>query len=776
MADFKLSAQLVGHESDVRDLVFPSPDLVLSASRDHTVRAWRRSSTNPPSFEPTIANQIHEYVNSVTFVPISSEYPEGLVVSGGKDPCLDVRKPSATLSDNAERLLPGHANNVCSLAAAPNGEYVVSGSWDHTARVWSTKKWESELTLSGHEGAVWDVLALNETTVVTGCADKNIRLYDLRQATAGQASPRSTIVTPDVVRGLCQVPSGHPSGADIASSHNDGIIRLWKLSGQQVGELRGHDSFVYRLATLPTGEIVSAAEDRTVRVWSGFDCVQTITHPAISVWTVAACPESGDIVTGTSDGIARVFTRSADRVASAEVAQMFEEAVKTSSIPQQQMGDINKEKLPGPDFLQSKSGTKEGQVQMIREANGSITAHTWSMGAQSWVNVGTVVDSASSTGKKVDYQGKMYDFVFDVAIEEGQPSLKLPYNLSDNPYETATKFINDNELSLNYLDQVAQFITQNTQGATIGESGGGGGGPDPYGTESRYRPGEGAPSTIGKYLPQKEYLDITSAKYEPIFKKILSINSNLVAAGRKDYSLNPSAQTSLDTLRQALESRKPVTNEEAVELLVMMCTQWDYADRLAPLDLLRCTATSPVVATYSKPGLGSVIEIAGAAALDGVPTGSQPNENCAMMAFRTVANLFSTSEGRKLLAAEAPRVTDLMERVLGIKGGQAIGPHNRNMLLALSTMAMNYAVMASKQGGSVPKDVQRRFIAGLSQILREQADGEVLFRAAVAAGTFLTVVGKEEAQGLSNAVAMAKDRSSDPRVKDAAAECIIMLQ
>lgn len=449
----------------------------------------------------------------MTFVSPSSDFPEGLVVSGGKDPCLDVRKASAVLTDAAERLLPGHANNVCALAAAPNGQYLVSGSWDHTAKVWSTNKWEADVTLVGHEGAVWDVLPISDTLVVTGCADKNIRIFDVSQAVSGQAEARSTIYTPDVVRGLCQIHSGHPSGADIASSHNDGVIRLWKLTGQQVGELRGHDSFVYRLATLPTGEIVSAAEDRTVRVWKGSECIQTITHPAISVWTVAVCPDTGDIVSGTSDGVARVFTRSPDRVASAEVAHMFEEAIQTSSIPQQQMGDVNKEKLPGPEFLQQRSGTKEGQVQMIREANGSITAHTWSMGAATWVNVGTVVDSASSSGRKTEYQGKTYDFVFDVAIEEGQPSLKLPYNLSDNPYETATKFINDNELSLNYLDQVAQFILQNTQGATIGETGGAGG-PDPYGTEARYRPGESSTPAGGRFLPQKEYLDITSAKFE----------------------------------------------------------------------------------------------------------------------------------------------------------------------------------------------------------------------------------------------------------------------
>jgi hypothetical protein len=42
------------------------------------------------------------------------------------------------------------------------------------------------------------------------------------------------------------------------------------------------------------------------------ELVQTITHPAISVWAVAAMP-NGDIVTGCSDGIIRVFSRSESR-------------------------------------------------------------------------------------------------------------------------------------------------------------------------------------------------------------------------------------------------------------------------------------------------------------------------------------------------------------------------------------------------------------------------------------------------------------------------------
>jgi WD40 repeat protein len=34
-----------------------------------------------------------------------------------------------------------------------------------------------------------------------------------------------------------------------------------------IGTLAGHDNFIYTLAVLPNGDIVSGGEDRTVRVW-----------------------------------------------------------------------------------------------------------------------------------------------------------------------------------------------------------------------------------------------------------------------------------------------------------------------------------------------------------------------------------------------------------------------------------------------------------------------------------------------------------------------------
>ena len=81
------------------------------------------------------------------------------------------------------------------------------------------------------------------------------------------------------MRALCRLPPNHPSGAHFASAGNDAVVRLWTLDGRQVRELQGHENFIYSLAALPNGQLVSSSEDRTVRIWDDKQCIQTITHP-----------------------------------------------------------------------------------------------------------------------------------------------------------------------------------------------------------------------------------------------------------------------------------------------------------------------------------------------------------------------------------------------------------------------------------------------------------------------------------------------------------------
>ena len=52
-------------------------------------------------------------------------------------------------------------------------------------------------------------------------------------------------------------------------------------------------------------------------------------------------------------------------------------------------------------------------------------------------------------------------------IQEGAPPLKLPYNITEDPWFAAQQFLDRNELSQAFLDQVANFIIDNTKGVTL---------------------------------------------------------------------------------------------------------------------------------------------------------------------------------------------------------------------------------------------------------------------------------------------------------------------
>ena len=60
------------------------------------------------------------------------------------------------------------------------------------------------------------------------------------------------------------------------------------------------------------------------------------------------------------------------------------------------------------------------------------------------------------------FEGREWDFVFDVDVAEGAPPLKLPMNKGDDPYEAAELFLEKHQLPFSYLEQVVEFIQQNT--------------------------------------------------------------------------------------------------------------------------------------------------------------------------------------------------------------------------------------------------------------------------------------------------------------------------
>ena len=692
----------------MRAVLLPKSSFAITASRDGTAKIWKEISSKPPHFDPTELSQGAQFKTCVAYQQPTKEYPDGLILSSGQDAIIEARQPDKTAETNADGLLLGHTNQVCSLDVNSKAGYFVSGSWDKTARIWNFGKWESEVELEGHSAAVWGVVAYDEDTVVTCCADRGIRVFDIN------GKLRNSFDAKDIVRALVKLPASHPG--DIAAATNDGVIRIWTLKGELLAELHGHESFIYSLTVLPSGDIVSSGEDRTIRIWKGTDCVQIITLPAISVWSVSASPD-GDIIVGSSDKLARIFTRNAARQAEPTAIAEFEESVRSSAIPKQQMSDVNTTDLPGPEFLQQKSGTKEGQKVLIKESNGTTTVHEWSMQGKEWVKIGELVDSTGSSSTKQSYLGQEYDYVFDVNIDDSRPNLKLPFNVTQNPYDAATKFLQDNELPTEYLEEVANFIVKSTQGASLGASEPRG--PDPLGTENRYRPGEVQKSiykpktTSNTDLPLKGYLSLASgAGSIKAFQQVEKVNIEYKTSGQTDMLISDSDMQGLNSVAQVLSRYKfdgppslsslPVTSNP-LSALLKIATEWQPpAKRLAGFDLLRLL---PAALHQFPPTLSGAIDNAVDPVKDILTEGTafdrnflRSNNKVAMMATRFFTNLlYGSTSSRSLVQTNLDAVLKAVETA----GDFAAADHL--LAIAICTFFLNLSVFIFKEGDKYPK-------------------------------------------------------------------------
>lgn len=87
------------------------------------------------------------------------------------------------------------------------------------------------------------------------------------------------------------------------------------------------------------------------------DLVQTITHPTISVWTVSVSP-NGDIISGASDGIVRIWSKDSSRLASAEERETLERELRGRELNKTQVGDVKMSDLPGMEAL-ARPGERE---------------------------------------------------------------------------------------------------------------------------------------------------------------------------------------------------------------------------------------------------------------------------------------------------------------------------------------------------------------------------------------------------------------------------------
>ncbi|KZT50053.1 hypothetical protein CALCODRAFT_229473 [Calocera cornea HHB12733] len=202
----------------------------------------------------------------------------------------------------------GQATVVYSLAFSPDYKWIVSGSGDNTIRLWDGEIGEARgEQLSGHEGAVYSVaFSPDSKWILSGSGDKTIRMWDVEKKKA-HGEP---LFGHD---GAVYSVAFSPEGRRIVSGSADRTIRVWNETklGWIGAPLHGHRSAVYSVVFSPDGRrIVSGSGDHTLRVWdaaSGTAIGKPLTGHADTVTSVTFSPDGNRIVSGSDDHTIRIW-------------------------------------------------------------------------------------------------------------------------------------------------------------------------------------------------------------------------------------------------------------------------------------------------------------------------------------------------------------------------------------------------------------------------------------------------------------------------------------
>jgi len=225
--------------------------------------------------------------------------------------------------DRQRDVLQGHTGSVYSAAFSPDGERVVTTSYDRTARLWDAKTGAALAVLQGHTGSVHSAaFSPDGERVVTASDDNTARLWDAKTGAALAVLEGHT--------GSVNSAGFSPDGTRVATASDDNTARLWDAKmGAALAVLEGHTDSVNSAGFSPDGtQVVTASDDNTARLWDAKTgaTLAVLKGHTDSVKSAGFSPDGTRVVTASDDNTARLWIvwplLTADTVAYAEIAAL----------------------------------------------------------------------------------------------------------------------------------------------------------------------------------------------------------------------------------------------------------------------------------------------------------------------------------------------------------------------------------------------------------------------------------------------------------------------
>jgi WD40 repeat protein/beta-lactamase regulating signal transducer with metallopeptidase domain len=311
---------LRAHKGAIRAIAF-SPDgkTLATGSEDKMVKLWTLILNKDGQWEGTEradlgdpetnnnnfnGNQGSDMIATLAFSPKGRTLAAGMW--NGQihlwDPELGKRRS----------ILMAHQEGVSCLAFTTDGQQLASGSFDKTVKVWpaSAPPNKAVHTYEGHRDAVWALaLSSDGKWTATGSRDGTISIYERR-------APRAALPIVNAHPGGVMSLAFSPDNQVLASCGKDCIVRLWKVSGEKIVELKGHTAAVQQVVFSSDGKwLATGGQDKEVRVWDVAKAragktdalAKTLSGHSKAISCLAFSPDSKLLASGSLDKSYKIF-------------------------------------------------------------------------------------------------------------------------------------------------------------------------------------------------------------------------------------------------------------------------------------------------------------------------------------------------------------------------------------------------------------------------------------------------------------------------------------
>lgn len=213
---------LQGHQDSVYCTVWISKDILVSGSRDKTLKVW---DVNTGQCIRTIAD---EHDGSILCMRVNKE--KSFLLTGSSDATCKVWSLPNLVPVTRLR---GHGNSVLDVCFVNN--HIVTSSRDHSLRVWHMTSGLELQQMRGHTASINAIEPVGDTQIVSASGDGTLKLWDIETGKCLKTMGHNNL-------GLACV---RYSGNYLYSGGLEGKIRVWNIeTGECINTLFGHVSMI----------------------------------------------------------------------------------------------------------------------------------------------------------------------------------------------------------------------------------------------------------------------------------------------------------------------------------------------------------------------------------------------------------------------------------------------------------------------------------------------------------------------------------------------------